>query len=187
MFALPGILLVVIGYSASFGPLTWLLTAELFSTRLRGKALGASTVVTYLAASAVTSTFLTLKSALGFSTVFAMYGLTTLAGIVFAHLAIPDTGGKDVATVHEELLRMWCWRSRGTVTMTTSTSLTNLWDQQALGVELLRRNSSNNNNNNNSDDDSSKATAVESGNRRSLRKDKDRGEEGEGGEAQDSV
>ena len=187
MFALPCILLVVIGYSASFGPLTWLLTAELFSTRLRGKALGASTVVTYLAASAVTSTFLTLKSALGFSTVFAMYGLTTLAGIVFAHLAIPDTGGKDVATVHEELLRMWCWRSRRTVTMTTSTSLTNLWDQQALGVELLRRNSSNNNNNNNSDDDSSKATAVESGNRRSLRKNKDREEGGKGGEAQDSV
>ena len=185
MFALPCILLVVIGYSASFGPLTWLLTAELFSTRLRGKALGASTVVTYLAASAVTSTFLTLKSALGFSTVFAMYGLTTLAGIVFAHLAIPDTGGKDVATVHEELLRMWCWRSRRTVTMTTSTSLTNLWDQQALGVELLRRNS--NNNNNNSDDDSSKATAVESGNRRSLRKNKDREEGGKGGEAQDSV
>lgn len=63
--ALPGVLLVVCGYSMSFGPLTWLLTAELFPTEIRGRALGASTIVTYLMAALVTQTFLTTSTLLG--------------------------------------------------------------------------------------------------------------------------
>lgn len=37
--ALIGVWLVVLGYSASYGPLTWLLTSELFPTEIRGRAL----------------------------------------------------------------------------------------------------------------------------------------------------
>ncbi|CAB9498293.1 xylose-proton symporter-like 3, chloroplastic [Seminavis robusta] len=64
-FALPGVLLVVSGYSMSFGPLTWLLTSELFPTDIRGRALGASTIVTYLCAALITYSFLTAQSLVG--------------------------------------------------------------------------------------------------------------------------
>ena len=108
--ALPGVLLVVCGYSLSFGPLTWLLTSELFPTEIRGRALGMSTIITYLCASAVTRTFLSASSALGPAKVFAVYCIVTTSGIVFAYLAIPDTGEKNVQQIEGALQSMWWWR-----------------------------------------------------------------------------
>jgi MFS family permease len=108
--ALPGVLLVVLGYSASFGPLTWLLTSELFPSEIRGRALGGSTIVTYLCASFVTSTFLSAESWMGPSTVFGIYGMITVVGIAFAYLAIPDTGSKSVEAIEGALGSMWWWR-----------------------------------------------------------------------------
>ena len=94
----------------SFGPLTWLLTSELFPTEIRGRALGASTIVTYLCASFVTRTFLSAQSVLGPSKVFAIYGMITISGIVFAYLAIPDTGDKTVDQIEVALQNMYWWR-----------------------------------------------------------------------------
>jgi MFS family permease len=108
--ALPGVLLVVCGYSMSFGPLQWLLTSELFPTEIRGRALGASTIVTYLCASIITRTFLSAQSVIGPSKVFAIYCLVNTIGIVFAYLAVPDTGGKTVEQIEVSLHQMWWWR-----------------------------------------------------------------------------
>ncbi|MEM1010421.1 MAG: MFS transporter, partial [Myxococcota bacterium] len=115
-FAVVGALCVVMGYSASFGPLTWLLTSELFPSTIRGRALGISTIVTYLVASLTTSTFLTFQSWFGSSAVFAFYGIMTLAGMVFVSMAIPDTGGDSVDQIDAKLHELWFWggrRSRG--------------------------------------------------------------------------
>jgi SP family arabinose:H+ symporter-like MFS transporter len=108
--ALPGVLFVVTGYSMSYGPLQWLLTSELFPTEIRGRALGASTIVTYLCASFVTRTFLSAQSALGPAKVFAIYCVVNSIGIVFAYLAIPDTGEKTVKEIEVALHQMWWWR-----------------------------------------------------------------------------
>ena len=109
VLALTGVLCVVTGYSASFGPLTWLLTSELFCTDIRGRALGASTIVTYLCACFATSTFLTTQSWFG-GYVFLLYATFTFLGLVFSYLAIPDTAGKTVSEIDEELTNMWWWR-----------------------------------------------------------------------------
>jgi hypothetical protein len=112
--AFSGVLLVVMGYSASFGPLTWLLTSELFPTDIRGRALGVSTIVTYLFASLTTATFLSMQTVLGSSMVFALFALVTSLGMVFVYLAIPDTGGKTAVQIDTLLLvnDMWWWRQR---------------------------------------------------------------------------
>jgi MFS family permease len=112
-FAMPGVLLVVSGYSMSFGPLTWLLTSELFPTDIRGRALGASTIVTYLCAAMVTYSFLSGQSLLGTSTVFFIYMLITVAGVVFACMAIPDTGNKTLDEIDADLSNMPWWRRFG--------------------------------------------------------------------------
>jgi MFS family permease len=109
LLALPGVLLVVVGYSASFGPLTWLLTSELFPTDIRGRALGISTIVTYLCACLATSTFLTAQAWFG-GFVFLVNAALTFLGCVFSYLAIPDTAGKTVGEIEQELASMWWWR-----------------------------------------------------------------------------
>ena len=108
--ALPGVMLVVCGYSMSFGPLTWLLTSELFPTEIRGRALGTSTIVTYLSAALVTNTFLSAQNLLGPSKVFALYFIVTAMGLVFSYLAIPDTGSKSVEEIESAIRQMWWWR-----------------------------------------------------------------------------
>jgi len=120
--ALPGVLLVVCGYSCSFGPLTWLLTSELFPTDIRGRALGASTIITYLCASLVTYTFLTAQALVGTSVVFSCYLFVTGTGLIFAFLAIPDTGGKTVDEITKDLDNMVWWQRRAVLLQQLSES-----------------------------------------------------------------
>jgi len=112
--SLTGVICVVMGYSASFGPLTWLLISEMFPTDIRGRALGASTIVTYLCASFVTSTFLSAQYYFGSSIVFVLFAIITAIGILFAYLAIPNTGEKNVQQIEEELDSMWFWKNKTT-------------------------------------------------------------------------
>eukprot|EP00934_Nitzschia_sp_Nitz4_P006438 Nitzschia sp. Nitz4//scaffold321_size20361//13798//15465//NITZ4_008687-RA/size20361-processed-gene-0.37-mRNA-1//-1//CDS//3329547787//6428//frame0 len=131
--ALPGVLLVVCGYSMSFGPLTWLLTSELFPTQIRGRALGASTILTYLCASMVTRTFLSASSAWGPSKVFGIYCFVSTAGILFAYLAIPDTGGKYSTEVAQAVRSMWWWRYDAIADWEEEASTTRMSPSHAMG------------------------------------------------------
>jgi len=108
--AMPGILLVVCGYSMSFGPLTWLLTSELFPTELRGRALGFSTIVTYMCGALVTFTFLSAQEQFGATAVFCFYLLVTSLGFVFAFTAVPDTKEKSPEEIGEDLDKMLWWQ-----------------------------------------------------------------------------
>jgi len=110
--ALPGVLLVVCGYSMSFGPLTWLLTSEMFPTEIRGRALGYSTIISYICGAISTETFLFSQSILGPSAVFGVYSVFTFACVLFAYLAIPDTGGKTVEEIDRSLNQMYWWKYR---------------------------------------------------------------------------
>lgn len=107
---LPGVLLVVCGYSMSFGPLTWLLTSELFPTDIRGRCLGGTTIVTNMCAALVTYTFLPAQDALGTSSVFALYLFVTVVGWIFALYAIPDTAGKTAEEIDGDLSNMPWWQ-----------------------------------------------------------------------------
>ncbi len=108
--AMVGVFGVAIGYAMSFGPLVWLLVSEIFPSSIRGRALGGTTIISYLSAIFVSYTFLTGQEIFGPSIPFAIYCLLTMLSIIFATLLIPDTAGKTAFTIHTELKRMW---SRG--------------------------------------------------------------------------
>mmetsp|Transcript_37183 Transcript_37183/g.78455 ORF Transcript_37183/g.78455 Transcript_37183/m.78455 type:complete len:688 (-) Transcript_37183:2687-4750(-) len=108
-----GIYGVAIGYAASYGPLTWLITSEIFPSSIRGRALGFSTIVTYLAAGLVSRTFLSLQEEIGLASCFALYWTATLVSIVFVWLGVPDTGGeKTPEEIGREIDDMWLWGGR---------------------------------------------------------------------------
>eukprot|EP01083_Nonionella_stella_P098564 277206_1 len=102
-----GVFGVAIGYAMSFGPLTWLLVSELFPSSIRGRALGGTTVLTYLSASVVSYTFLSGQDIFGPSIPFAVYFILTMLSIVFAHVSITETADKTPDVIHAELERMW--------------------------------------------------------------------------------
>lgn len=104
------IMLVVCGYSMSFGPLTWLVTSELFPTDIRGRALGFSTILNFASAILVTSTFLSMQSALGSTVLFAFYLFITLLGMLIAIIGVPETKEKSVRDIDLQLDHMILWR-----------------------------------------------------------------------------
>jgi len=124
ILAIIGALGVVSGYGSSFGPLTWLVTSELFPTHIRGRALGISTIITYICAMLVSYTFLSGQELFGSSWgPFVMYMVVTFLSLIFAALAIPDTGEKNVDEVNTELNNMWIWRTNSMRTENTTESM----------------------------------------------------------------
>jgi len=98
------------GYAASFGPLTWLITSEIFPYNIRGRALGASAILNCISASLVSYTFLSVSSHFGAAVPFMVYLIITLTAIVFASISIPDTGFKSPTEIHADIQAMWFWR-----------------------------------------------------------------------------
>jgi SP family arabinose:H+ symporter-like MFS transporter len=92
------------GYSLSFGPLVWLITSEIFPSNIRGRALGMSSICSYVAAYLVSYTFFTGK---GFALIFATYFLLTFMSIIFTYVSIPDTTKKTAEEIHADLGRLW--------------------------------------------------------------------------------
>lgn len=103
---------VAAGYAASFAPLTWLLISEMFHAKFRGRALGSSTIITYLSAALISFYFLSAQTKLGPSFPFMTYFVITVLATMFAAFAVPDTGGKDPNEIEADMRQMRWWRWR---------------------------------------------------------------------------
>ena len=138
--ALVGMVGVAAGYAASFAPLTWLLICELFHTKFRGRALGSSTIITYLSAALVSFFFLSVQKQLGPSVPFTMYFVVSVASAIFAALAVPDTGGKDPDEIEVDMktMRFWRWIHGETSLWGRSASQTNLMGRTSASGKQLQ-------------------------------------------------
>jgi sugar porter (SP) family MFS transporter len=106
-------LLFIIGYIASFavsvGPVTWVILAEIFPTRVRGRAMAAATLFLWLADFLVTQTapYLNkdpwLTATFNNAFPFAIYGSMCVLELLFVWRYIPETKGKTL----EEIEQMW--------------------------------------------------------------------------------
>jgi sugar porter (SP) family MFS transporter len=87
-------LMIYVGaFAISLGPIFWLLISEIYPLRLRGLAAGVATAANWASNLVVSLTFLSLVEGLGASMTFWMYGLITVAAIIFAYKLVPETKG----------------------------------------------------------------------------------------------
>lgn len=94
---------VVSAYSIGFGPMTWLLLSEIFPAAIRGRAFAFTNCFNWAANLLVTFTFLDFIGAIGLSGMFLLYGLTAVAAVVFFYFMLPETKGKTLEEIDEEL------------------------------------------------------------------------------------
>jgi MFS family permease len=103
-YAILAVILVYVAFFAvGMGPGVWVVMSELFPTRIRGRAMAVATVMLWTACTALTSTFLTLVSAVGTSGAFWLYAVMCLITFTFVWKAVPETKGKTL----EEIERSW--------------------------------------------------------------------------------
>ncbi|MDD5198657.1 MAG: sugar porter family MFS transporter [Terrimicrobiaceae bacterium] len=101
MFAL---LLFIIGFAMSAGPIIWVICSEVYP--LAGRDLGVtfSTATNWVANAIVGQTFLTLLMTLGNGNTFLLYGALNVLFIVFFLLFVPETKGVSLEKIESNLL-----------------------------------------------------------------------------------
>lgn len=99
-------LVFIIIYTASFmmswGPICWVLIAEIFPNRIRGRAVAVAVVAQWTANYLISSTY---PSMMEFSSgmTYGFYGLMSVLSAIFVWKMIPETKGKTL----EEMERLW--------------------------------------------------------------------------------
>jgi sugar porter (SP) family MFS transporter len=97
------VLLYVAFFAVGLGPGVWVYIAEIFPTRLRGRATSLATTALWTACLAVTLTFLSIVEALGLSAAFLLYAGVSLLTFFFVWKWVPETREKPL----EEIERVW--------------------------------------------------------------------------------
>jgi sugar porter (SP) family MFS transporter len=97
------ILCYVAFFSAGMGPGVWVVMAELFPTKIRGRAMSVATISLWLACLLITLSFLSLVRALSISGAFWLYAAMCGFTVWFVWRLMPETRGKTL----EEIEREW--------------------------------------------------------------------------------
>jgi sugar porter (SP) family MFS transporter len=86
-------------FAFSMGPIGWILVAEVFPLRLRGRGVAAATLGSGAANTLVAFTFLSLIRVAGNSLTFAIYGIFCMLTLLFVRFVIPETKGRELESI----------------------------------------------------------------------------------------
>jgi SP family galactose:H+ symporter-like MFS transporter len=92
-------LVFIVSFAISMGPVFWLMSAELFPNRLRGHGASLSTIGNWAADLLVSITFLTFVSFAGQSITFWTYGFLALITLFLTIFLVPETKGKTLEQI----------------------------------------------------------------------------------------
>jgi MFS family permease len=84
------------------GPIAWILVAEVFPLRLRGRGVAAATLGSGTSNFLVSMTFLSLISSAGNAFTFALYGVFCVLTLFFVAFVVPETRGRELESISTE-------------------------------------------------------------------------------------
>ncbi|XP_017016368.1 facilitated trehalose transporter Tret1-2 homolog isoform X1 [Drosophila kikkawai] len=93
----------IIMFSMGYGPVPWLMMGELFATDIKGFAGSLAGTSNWLLAFVVTKTFDDLNAGLGIGGTFWLFAGLTVLGVFFVFFAVPETKGKSLNEIQQEL------------------------------------------------------------------------------------
>ncbi|MDP4190625.1 MAG: sugar porter family MFS transporter [Bacteroidota bacterium] len=92
-------LLFIACFAFSYGPVVWIIIAEIFPNRIRGRAMSISTFSLWFANIIIGQSFPWLLENLGPAGTFALFALITLPATIFVWKVIPETKGKTLEEI----------------------------------------------------------------------------------------
>ena len=94
-------------YSASFmfswGPICWVLIAEVFPNTIRGGAVAIAVAFQWIFNWIVSTSFVPMANSLGYWFVYALYGVICFLAALFVWKLVPETKGKTL----EDMTKLW--------------------------------------------------------------------------------
>lgn len=92
-------------YAMTLAPVAWVVISEIFPNRIRGMAMAVATFALWFACFVLTYTFPLLNNSLGAHGTFWLYGLICVGGFLFIYKYLPETKGKSLEQIEEELTK----------------------------------------------------------------------------------
>ena len=92
-------------YAMTLGPVTWTLLAEIFPHRIRGVAMATCTFALWVGCCTLTFSFPSMNAALGSSGTFWIYSAICFCAFVFLWSRCPETKGKSLEELENELIK----------------------------------------------------------------------------------
>ena len=99
------VVLAIACYAMTLAPVMWVVVSEIFPNKIRGVAMSVATLALWAACSVLTYTFPLLNSGLGAAGTFWLYGGICLAGGLFVMFCVPETKGKSLEQIEQELVK----------------------------------------------------------------------------------
>ena len=93
------LMLYIICFAFSMGPIAWILASEVFPLRVRGRGVAAATLGSGASNFLVSMTFLSLINAAGNSLTFAIYGVFCIVTLLFVRFVVPETKGRELESI----------------------------------------------------------------------------------------
>ena len=103
VITLVALVVFVISFAFSLGPVTWTVISEIFPTRVRGRAMAVATAVNWFSAWVVSQFFLSLIDAIGTSATFYLFAAVAVIAYVWVWRKVPETKGRSL----EQIQLLW--------------------------------------------------------------------------------
>jgi len=134
MIVLLSLFVYIGGYQVGFGPITWLITSEVFPLAIRGQAVALAIQFNFLFNALVQFLVPVLQQAVGLSWTFLVFALLGLFSLYFIHSFVPETKGLTLEEIEGQFDRM----QRGVDTGHDSRRLSMGTNEHTLAEPLLR-------------------------------------------------
>ena len=96
------LMVYIICFAFSMGPIAWIIVAEVFPLRLRGRGVAAATLGSGTSNFIVSLTFLSLIKAAGNSATFCVYAAFCILTLFFVRFVMPETMGCELESISAE-------------------------------------------------------------------------------------
>jgi sugar porter (SP) family MFS transporter len=90
-------------YALSLAPVTWVLIAEIFPNRVRGPAVSVAVSALWVACFVLTFAFPWLQRTAGIAATFWIYAAISVAGFLFVRAKVPETKGRSLEQIEQDL------------------------------------------------------------------------------------
>ena len=104
IWAIGALLLFIVGFAMSAGPIIWVICSEIFPLSARDLGVTFSTATNWIVNAIVGGTFLSLLHTLGNGNTFLLYGGMNVLFVIFFLLLVPETKGVSLEKIEANLL-----------------------------------------------------------------------------------
>lgn len=97
------IMLYSVSFMYSWGPICWVLIAEVFPNTIRGAAVAIAVAFQWIFNWIVSTSFVPMANSMGYMFTYSLYGVVCILAAVFVWRLVPETKGKTL----EDMNRLW--------------------------------------------------------------------------------